>query len=388
MTAKQLPGSLYAPDGSLYITLTDGAGNLAPSSSGGTGTVTSVSVVNANGVSGTVATASTTPAITLSLGAITPTTVNGLSITSLAPLASPTLTGTPTAPTAAAGDNTTQIATDAFVTTAVNNAIAAVNPAVAVQAATTQASDTSGLTYLNGASGIGATFTGSVSTAITIDGFTFTTLGQRLLIKNDTQSPSGSKNGIYYVTQLQTGLLAPILTRALDYDQPSDMNNTGAIPVVNGTVNAATSWLLTSTVATVGTDPLTFIQFSVNPAPLAGSTSATSWTPTDQSGASLTFTSVNAQYTRIGNIVFAYGALTYPSTTSPSNASISLPVAVPNQSYAVVFSNKIGNNVQQVLKTVQNTTTATVILNNTGAAVTNSTLSASVLNMFISYPAT
>ena len=43
--------------------------------SGGTGTVTSVSVVSANGVSGSVANATTTPAITLSLGAITPTSI-------------------------------------------------------------------------------------------------------------------------------------------------------------------------------------------------------------------------------------------------------------------------------------------------------------------------
>lgn len=42
---------------------------------GGTGTVTSVSVVTANGVSGSVATSTTTPAITLTLGAITPTSV-------------------------------------------------------------------------------------------------------------------------------------------------------------------------------------------------------------------------------------------------------------------------------------------------------------------------
>ena len=48
----------------------------------GTGTVTSVSVATANGVSGTVATATTTPAITLSLGAITPSSVNGVSLTS------------------------------------------------------------------------------------------------------------------------------------------------------------------------------------------------------------------------------------------------------------------------------------------------------------------
>lgn len=42
---------------------------------GGSGTVTSVSVVTANGVSGSVANASTTPAITLALGAITPTSI-------------------------------------------------------------------------------------------------------------------------------------------------------------------------------------------------------------------------------------------------------------------------------------------------------------------------
>lgn len=47
----------------------------------GSGTVTSVSVTTANGVSGTVATATTTPAITLTLGAITPTSVNGLTFT-------------------------------------------------------------------------------------------------------------------------------------------------------------------------------------------------------------------------------------------------------------------------------------------------------------------
>lgn len=180
------------------------------------------------------------------------------------------------AATQAAGDSTTKIATDAFVTTAISNALAGVNPAVSVSAATIQASDTSGFTYSNGVAGIGATFTGTTNTAITIDGFTFTALGQRLLVKNDTQSPSGAFNGVYYVTQVQTGILPPILTRALDYDMPSDINSTGAIPVVNGTKNASTSWLLTSTVNTVGTDALTYTQFSLSPSqtPIAGVSSS------------------------------------------------------------------------------------------------------------------
>ena len=48
-------------------------------------------------------------------GGTNPTTLSGYGITDAAPLASPALTGTPTAPTAAANTNTTQLATTAFV---------------------------------------------------------------------------------------------------------------------------------------------------------------------------------------------------------------------------------------------------------------------------------
>lgn len=51
----------------------------------GSGTVTSVSVTTANGISGTVATATTTPAITLTLGAITPTSVSATSFVVVTP---------------------------------------------------------------------------------------------------------------------------------------------------------------------------------------------------------------------------------------------------------------------------------------------------------------
>lgn len=54
---------------------TGGAVTINASGGGGSGTVTSVSVTTANGVSGSVATATTTPAITLTLGAITPSSV-------------------------------------------------------------------------------------------------------------------------------------------------------------------------------------------------------------------------------------------------------------------------------------------------------------------------
>ena len=48
-----------------------------------------------------------------------PTTISGYGITDAVPLASPAFTGTPTAPTASSGTNTTQLATTAFVQSAV-----------------------------------------------------------------------------------------------------------------------------------------------------------------------------------------------------------------------------------------------------------------------------
>ena len=51
-----------------------------------------------------------------------PTTLSGYGITDGAPLASPTFTGTPVAPTASSGTNTTQLATTAFVQQEVTSA--------------------------------------------------------------------------------------------------------------------------------------------------------------------------------------------------------------------------------------------------------------------------
>jgi hypothetical protein len=181
-----------------------------------------------------------------------------------------------------------------------------VNPAIAVLAATTAAGDTSGLTYNNGVSGVGATFTGTANTAITIDGVTLNTVGQRLLVKNDTQSPSGAFNGIYSLTIAAASLTAPVFTRALDYDTPSDMNNTGAIPVQSGTANISTSWLLTSQIVTVGATALTFAQFSLNPTTLMTTTTYDPAAIAQQvAGTTATQTLTNK---RITKRVYAYSA--------------------------------------------------------------------------------
>lgn len=173
----------------------------------------------------------------------------------------PTMTN-PVVGTQSAGDNSTKGASTAYVTSAIATAISGINPAVAVQAATT--ANVAGYTYNNGVSGVGATLTQNSAAIVVIDGYTLL-LNDRVLFKNQTAAPSGSTNGVYFVSTLGTGIIPAVFTRALDYDQPSDINNTGAIPVINGTVNGSTSWVLTSQVTTIGTDPLTYVQFTINP---------------------------------------------------------------------------------------------------------------------------
>ncbi len=68
-------GDRVTAGNNVTITTNTNGQKVISSSGGGSGTVTSVSVTTANGVSGSVATSTTTPAITLSLGAITPSSV-------------------------------------------------------------------------------------------------------------------------------------------------------------------------------------------------------------------------------------------------------------------------------------------------------------------------
>ena len=78
---------------------------------GGLGSVTSVSVATANGFSGTVANATTTPAITIIAGAITPSSVNGVVLSGSA---TPTLAVTGTS--SISGSNTGDVANTAITT--------------------------------------------------------------------------------------------------------------------------------------------------------------------------------------------------------------------------------------------------------------------------------
>lgn len=148
----------------------------------------------------------------------------------------------------------------------------------------------------------------------------------------------------------------------------------GSIQGLIGSVTGAVKWTGSAFAQAASSD-------------LADTVAPTSWTPTDQSGGGLTLASVNAYYCKIGNMVFAYGAFTYPSTSDSHNAAISLPVAVPNQSYAAVPAVTLnGLAANDVLKSVQNTSTAAWFTQG-GAAITNGTLSGKTINFMLIYPA-
>jgi hypothetical protein len=59
---------------------------------------------------------------------------------------------------------------------------------------------------------------------------------------------------------------------------------------------------------------------------LSDQTAWTNWTPTDQSGASLSLTVTTAKYWQLGKTVIFHTQLAYPATGSGANAALSLPV--------------------------------------------------------------
>ena len=168
-----------------------------------------------------------------------------------APLASPTFTSTPAAPTATPGTSTTQLATTEFVQVAVRS-----SPGKeASEYATTAALPT--VTYNNGTAGVGATLTGVGLGAISLDGNT-PIVGNRLLVKNQV---STFQNGIYTVTIVGTAGTVFVLTRALDFNQQTDVLTGAETYVVGGTTLAGTTWDVNSADSPViGTDAITFVQ--------------------------------------------------------------------------------------------------------------------------------
>ena len=123
-------------------------------------------------------------------------------------------------------------------------------------------------TYSNGTSGVGATLTNSgTQAAITIDSRVLV-VGERVLVKDQT---TALQNGFYKVTTVGTASVNWVLTRTVDADEDSEITPGAFTFVEEGTVGGNNGYVCTNVGAiTVGTTPITFVQFSGAGSVIAG----------------------------------------------------------------------------------------------------------------------
>lgn len=115
--------------------------------------------------------------------------------------------------------------------------------------------------YDNGTLGVGATLTEDAANGAleAQDGVTLT-LNQRLLVKDQADT---FENGVYQLSTVGTGAVKWVLTRVTDMDVKDEIASRFVF-VSGGTTGANTGWVCTTEpeLTTVGTDAITFAQFS------------------------------------------------------------------------------------------------------------------------------
>lgn len=262
-TARAINGVSF--DGTAAITVTAAAGTL-------TGTTLASNVVSSSLTSvGTLAALTVTATITGSISGNAATVTTNANLTgpitssgnttsvasqtgtgsTFAMAASPTFTGNPAAPTQTPGDNSTKLATTAYVAAAVLGQ----DFKEACKYASTAALPS--IVYANGSSGVGATLTGVALAAISLDSSS-PSVNDRVLIKNQVSS---FQNGIYTVTATGSGIAVFVLTRAADFNQSFEIDAGDSVFVTSGSTQSTTTWAYNGGDQPVmGTDPITFAQ--------------------------------------------------------------------------------------------------------------------------------
>jgi hypothetical protein len=176
-------------------------------------------------------------------------------------------------------------------------------------------------TYNNGAAGVGATLTNSgAQAAFSVDGYS-PSVNSRVLVNNQV---SQFQNGIYTLTTVGSGVSNWVLTRATDYDQPSEIHPGDVVVINNGTTLKGSSWVQGDSVTTIGTDPISFGQISPSlPVSLANGGTGASLTPVNggilygtASTSALSAVGSSGQILRSGGA----GAPTWSAATYPSAA--------------------------------------------------------------------
>ena len=106
----------------------------------------------------------------------------------------------------------------------------------------------------------GNVLTASVNGALAAqDGITLVAT-DRILVKNEV---TGANNGLYFVSDVGSGVTPFILTRSTDADASAEVTTGMAAWVEEGTTNGSSGWILTTTGAiTLNTTSLSFTQFS------------------------------------------------------------------------------------------------------------------------------
>lgn len=100
-------------------------------------------------------------------------------------------------------------------------------------------------TYVNGASGVGATLTNSGTQAtLNIDGLALA-VGSRVLVKNQT---TNTQNGTYVVTDVGSASTNWVLTRGTELDFYTQFTRGMVVQVFAGTTNSPKIFMLTSSV--------------------------------------------------------------------------------------------------------------------------------------------
>lgn len=154
-------------------------------------------------------------------------------------------------------------------------------------------------TYNNGA----ATLTAGSNTTLTVDG-TAAPLNTVVLVKNQASS---FQNGIYSVTTAGGGV-PWVLTRVSYFNSSVNMTKGSFTFVSSGATNINTGWVLSASVVTVGTDPVTFNQFS-NSSPGVVSLGGQSGILTCGTGMVCSGSNVAANGAVVANVKTDYGAV-------------------------------------------------------------------------------
>jgi len=198
-------------------------------------------------------------------------------------------------------------------------------------------------TYNNGTAGVGATITANAFGALVVDGQTISTVGTRVLVKNETAG-NAPYNGIYTLTTAGGVADYFVLTRSLDMNVAAEFD--GAFTFVSvGTQNADTGWVQTGEIVTVGTTPVVWTQFS----------GAGQYTANTAAGLVLNGTVFSAKvdgnahpttaFDAQGNIYIPASAwLTTPNIGAATGTSVSLETSLTaNYVNANVSFNTLGN---------------------------------------------